>query len=510
MAKTFKIVFILFSVFFARELKAQLNVLDQRYSFRFTNIPIEDVVDTLRKTVNCGFTYNPDLFPQKCKVNAVFRNQKLKLILDSVFFPANLVYKVVDNNIVIFPKDNNQPETESVLREDTLSYLALSGRIIDRKNKDPLGYVSIYIRNRNIGTVSNEDGNFLLKLPVKSGEDSVFLSCIGYKSLALKAGNLTGYSVIPMEPVNFALKEVRVKPVKTEDILRKTRENIPKNYSAIAQRLLAFYRETIQQNNEYVALSEAVLQIYKAPYDDYTNDQVVIYKGRKSHFQKQMDTVIFKFQGGIYTSLMLDIAKNPSNFLSDEYMGYYDFSLDEIIPVQGRATYVIAFDQKPGITFPLFKGKIYIDVETSAIVRAEFMISPRGLNEAGGMLVRKSPRRLKVKPVASSYIVNYNLTGNTWYLNYIREEIEFKVRKKFALSGTSFRSKAEMVITQADTVNVQKFKNCRQVRSNDIFVETLGKYDPEFWGSFNVINPDETLLEALHKIKKKPESIAQP
>jgi len=86
-------------------------------------------------------------------------------------------------------------------------------------------------------------------------------------------------------------------------------------------------------------------------------------------------------------------------------------------------------------------------------------------------------------------------------LNYIREEVEFRIRKKYSFYRSTFRSKAEMLVTQTDSVNVQKIKFNRQVRSSDIFFEKVGKYDPEFWGGFNIIRPDESLEEALHKIK---------
>ena len=60
-----------------------------------------------------------------------------------------------------------------------------------------------------------------------------------------------------------------------------------------------------------------------------------------------------------------------------------------------------------------------------------------------------------------------------------------------------------MLITQTDSVDVQRIKFNKTVRLNDIFIEKLGKYDPEFWGGFNIIKPDESLEKALQKIKGK-------
>lgn len=495
------------STAYVYKLRAQSTVLEQLHSFHFTKTPLENVIDTLRKKASCGFSYNPVFFPETYKITATFRDQKLRHILDSILTPAGLVYKLVDNNIVIRQANKEekiQTFSVSIERNDTIRFFQLTGQIIDKKTKEPVEYASVYIKNNNTGTVSNEDGNFVLKLPPGTLDDSVYFSCIGYKTLPRKINDLNEYNSIALEPHFFQLKEVRIQPIDPEDILKKAKENIPNNYSSIPLMLSAFYRETIRQNNEYVALSEAILKIFKSPYDSPGNDQVVIYKGRKSRFPKQMDTVVFKFQGGIFTSLMLDIAKNPPNFLSDEYMKYYDFKLEEAVRIQDRYVYVISFDQRPEIDLVLHKGRLYIDMETYAIVRADFAISPRGLDMAAEMLIRKSSRKFKVKPSFSAYVANYTLQGNRWYLNYISEEVQFKVKKKLSLYNTTFHLRAQMVITETDSVNIQRFKPSQQVRMKDIFVESLKEYDPAFWGSYNVIKPDESLENAFHRIKAKP------
>jgi hypothetical protein len=491
---------------FSAQLTAQEVLLDLRFSFHFTNTPLDSVIESFRKEVSCGFSYNPDYFPNNRKIEANFHQEKLKVILDSVLSQVNLSYKVIDNNIVILPvksMEENRKEKAIPEETDTAKIIQLCGQITDPENQ-PIGYASIYIHNKNTGTLSNDDGNFIIKIPSESINDSLFVSCIGYKTERKKIIELQkSKNIITLSMIPFQLKEIRIKPVKPEEIVKKMVDLVPKNYSPVPLGLTAFYRETVQQNGQYVGLSEAILKIYKAPYIGFINDQVKIYKGRKSSFDKQMDTITFKFQGGIYTSLMLDIAKNPSNFISDEYLSYYNFGLDDIIPLQGRPTYVLSFDQKDNMPYPLFKGRLYIDVETYAMVRADFMISPKGIDHAAEVLVRKSPRKLNVKPTYSSYIVNYKRQKNTWYLNDIREEIEFKVKKKLSFHQMIFRSKAEMVITKTDSINVQRFKLNQVVRSSDIFVEKIGAYDPEFWGNFNIIKPDESLEDALKKIKAR-------
>ena len=87
--------------------------------------------------------------------------------------------------------------------------------------------------------------------------------------------------------------------------------------------------------------------------------------------------------------------------------------------------------------------------------------------------------------------------------DFEREEVKFKVHKRFNFGSTLFQLAAEMVITKTDSVNVQHFKTNETIKIRDFFVERIDKYDKDFWGDFNFIPPDVSLEEALSKIKEK-------
>jgi hypothetical protein len=174
------------------------------------------------------------------------------------------------------------------------------------------------------------------------------------------------------------------------------------------------------------------------------------------------------------------------------------------------SAYVLAFDQKDNAPYPLYKGKLYIDRKTLAFVRADFMISPKGMDMAADELIRKTPRRVKVKPLIVRYVVNYTEQNNIWCLNYIREELSFKVHKKMTFFSRIYKTAAELLITQADSTDVHRFKMRDTVHSDDIFVEKVGAYDESFWGDYNFIKPDESLEEALKKVEIKMSALLEP
>ncbi|HCM22492.1 MAG TPA: hypothetical protein DIC46_17350, partial [Porphyromonadaceae bacterium] len=67
--------------------------------------------------------------------------------------------------------------------------------------------------------------------------------------------------------------------------------------------MVAFYRESIKKRSQYISLSEAVLDIYKAPYTSFGDDLAKIYIGRKASDMSVRDTLLLRFQGGINGAL---------------------------------------------------------------------------------------------------------------------------------------------------------------------------------------------------------------
>ena len=60
------------------------------------------------------------------------------------------------------------------------SQTIIKGKILDQSNRKPIAYANIGIVNTGVGTISNEDGTFSLKLPDQNKNDSLLFSAIGY------------------------------------------------------------------------------------------------------------------------------------------------------------------------------------------------------------------------------------------------------------------------------------------------------------------------------------------
>ena len=79
-----------------------------------------------------------------------------------------------------------------------------------------------------------------------------------------------------------------------------------------------------------------------------------------------------------------------------------------------------------------------------------------------------------------------------------RTDVQFRVRNKQNHERSIFRSVSDMVVTQQYRFPRRaRFGPTGIFRSNDIFTDFIGDYDPQFWENFNVIKPDEDLRNAL-------------
>jgi len=290
-----------------------------------------------------------------------------------------------------------------------------------------------------------------------------------------------------------------------EEILIEAMSRFDKNYPVIPNEMTGFYRETIKKNRNYISIGEAVVEVFKAPYqNDLRFDAVRIYKGRKNNDAGKIDTVLFKLQGGPTTVLYLDIVKNPELLLTREALNQYDLQLSNIVNIDDRANYVINFTQKASITNPLYLGRIYVDIKTFAIAQAEFSFNLTDKELAATQFIRKKPFGMHIVPENTSYLVRYRLNGEKWYFTYSRAEVKFIVDWKKKLFNTNYTTMSELAVTDRTEEDVLKFTAKERVKPTDVFNEEVMAFaDPDFWGDYNLIEPDQSIESAIRKLSRK-------
>lgn len=393
-------------------------------------------------------------------------------------------------------------------KSEQQSYLTIKGKVIDSETGAPLVFASVSVSDANVGIVTNIDGEFTLKIGEALLSKNLEFSFIGYKNKVVPISSLRdkGYkNVISLDPAPIPIREIIVKPIDPVEIVTKAIGRLDKNYENVPNLMTAFYRETIRKNRTYVSIGEAVVEIMKAPYNnDLRFDNARMYKGRKSADVEKMDTVLFKLQGGPVSALDLDLAKNTEAVLTLEAMKYYNYSLSSVIEINGKPHYVIDFIQKPSVDIPLFMGSLYIDMDSFAISEAEFGFNLSDKAAAQSIFIRKKPLGMDVTPELASYRTKYREQNGKWYFEYSRAEVKFKVDWKKKLFHTYYTTMAEIAITDRTAEEVIKFAGKDKLRYTDVFSEKVSDFaDPDFWGEYNVIEPDQSIESAIRKLSRK-------
>ncbi|MFN8242380.1 MAG: carboxypeptidase-like regulatory domain-containing protein [Bacteroidales bacterium] len=410
--------------------------------------------------------------------------------------------------IFITAVESSAAESRDKKKNDQQNVLVIKGKVVDKETLAPLVFASVSVKESNVATVTNIDGEFLIKISDPQNYKNLEVSFLGYKNKLIPLSEMrnNGYkNIITLETAPIPIKEIIIKPMMPDEIMQRTVSAIGKNYANVPNLMTAFYRETIRKNRTYVSIGEALVEIFKAPYsNDLRFDGTRIYKGRKNTDIEKVDTVLFKLQGGPVTSLELDMAKNPEAILTYDAMKYYDYKLSGVIEIDGKPHYVIEFQQKPGVEIPLFIGKFYINTSNYALSAAEFGFNLTNKDEAASLFIKKKPLGMEVTPELASYMVKYREQDGKYYFSYSRAEVKFKVNWKRKLFNTTYTTMSEMAVTDRTEEEVIKFAGKEKLRGNDIFIEEVAAFaDPDFWGEYNVIEPDQSIESAIRRIARK-------
>ena len=393
----------------------------------------------------------------------------------------------------------------NLILNDTIGFNEYKGKVIDSKTKKGLVFASLTVNGTNISTISNTQGEFLLKVPKIHLNKNVTISFLGYTSKVLSLSEFSSKTIIKLETYIEELSEVNISVKDAKSLILEVLKRKGDNYANNLTTMTAFYRETIKKRRTYVSLSEAVIKIDKQSYTNSRKDLIQLFKSRKKTDYTKLDTIAFKLRGGPFNTLYIDIMKNPEFFFSDDMVEIYDFTFDKTTKIDNRPIYVVNFKQKNHIKDPFFYGKLYVDAQTLALTNAKFKLNIENKVRASRVFIVKKPKHAKVYPIEATYHIDYREKDGKWYYGYSRIQLGFKINWDKKLFNTVYYTTIEMAVTNWEqnlTKKVIKFKE--RLRPSVIMSEkSSGFSDPEFWGEYNVIEPEKSIESAIKKIQKQ-------
>ena len=183
----------------------------------------------------------------------------------------------------------------------------------------------------------------------------------------------------------------------------------------------------------------------------------------------------------------------------------YEFTFDRSTHEDNRMLYIVNFKQRPSARDPLYSGKLYIDAQTLALKTAVFSLNIDDRDMAADMFILKKPFNATVYPTEAKYRIDYQEKNGKWYFAYSRIELAIKIIWKKKLFNTNYYSTVELAVTDWGKGSEKKsfdFKD-RLKPTAIISDEASGFSDANFWGEFNVIEPEKSIETAIKKIQKQ-------
>ncbi|GGZ90594.1 hypothetical protein GCM10007028_31160 [Algibacter mikhailovii] len=395
----------------------------------------------------------------------------------------------------------------SSLAQTAELFKEIEGKVVDENNKTPLIFADIAIENSNISTVTNTEGEFVLKVPESLLGESITITHLGFEKRKIKISSIENHEKIMLSSAITQLSEVSIMAnnIDARALVLETLAKKSDVYTDQGTLMTAFYRETIKKKRKNASLSEAVVKIHKQPYSNYRNDNIELIKARKNTDYSRLDTLALKLQGGPFSNLYTDMIKYPEYIFTEDDLPLYQFNFENSTKINNRVIYVVSFKQKENYNTPLYYGKLYIDSETKALTSAVYSLDVSNKSLSSQMYVRKKPRKVDVYPTEASYRVNYRTKDGKWHYAYSNIALTFKVNWKGKLFNNTYTLNSEMAITDWEIQDKKLAKTRSQlIRPSTILSERASGFsDPRFWGAYNIIEPEKSIESAIKKIQKQ-------
>ena len=487
LSRTCFVLLLLLLLWFKMNAQERGPALENRINCRIDSATVEQILEKVVNENDLFFSYNPDILPQG-KISLRLANVTIDEFLFKILPPSEYKIEKLDNQLIITKKE--------------VAPIKLSGIVVEGRGETPVPYAAMGIEGESIGTMTNQDGRYDLIIPWRLRNKLVSVRCLGFKPMEFSSEELKGNARIKLEPITIHLREIEVKPVNVAEVLMNFRSNIEKNYEKSTQLMVTFYRETIRRDDQYIGVWEAIMEVLKHSYNSEVSDRVRFIKGRKSNFHKTFTDLSLKIQGGPWYITSLDIVRNLETFLDPKFENLYKYRFEQPEMYDGRVTWVIRFSRKDDVEFPCYYGKIMIDAESYALVNAEFGLDKKSLKLNGETFIKKEPYGFITRPEGAEYRVSYRIIDGRWQFYTARTDVLFKVKHKKDNFKTEYRSVSDILVTQQYPFPSHvRFGPEGLFRADDIFSDISGPYDPDFWGNYNVIKPDDDLGKALRNIE---------
>jgi hypothetical protein len=226
------------------QLFPQESILERRVKMPGNSIRASRALSEVSRLTGYIFTYDTRIIDEDRVFTLPPSDITVRELLDSVTGDPVIRYSVIEKHIILYRdiiSDTQEPVT------DTLSVLhVLTGKVVDAGTSEPLPFATVGIRHRGRGMVTNNNGDFILKIPDECLDDTLSVSYVGYINRLLPVRSLPGnVMTISMERDFIPIPEIIIRAQDPVLIIGKAISSVASNYGTTPVLLTGFYREGV-------------------------------------------------------------------------------------------------------------------------------------------------------------------------------------------------------------------------------------------------------------------------
>ncbi len=200
-----------FNIFcYANPADAQ-ELLNMKITVNADNKEIKLILQNIQQQTGIRFIYGSKAIKAQRKISVNMNDQKLSRFMESVLLPLNIRFKIVNDQILLYPEKYQQPPAPNIMtdpegRPEENADRVIHGNITNEKGS-PLEGATIFVKGTQRGTTANNAGDFTIEL--KEGEHLLIVSSTGYETKEIVIGTETNYKIV-LKSSNNVLNDVVV------------------------------------------------------------------------------------------------------------------------------------------------------------------------------------------------------------------------------------------------------------------------------------------------------------
>ncbi len=208
--------FFLILFFINKVAVSQPAILNRPITARYDKVPLGAVLEDLSLKFGVKFSFSPRKIPENAPITASFSNVSLLEALNIILDDLPIQYELMDDYIILKKGGTIKSEEEV----DMVRRFTINGYIKDNKTGELLIGATIYIKELELGTISNKYGYFSITLP--PGRYTLFMSYMGYenKEYAVELTSNMKFDISMAQSLQL-MEEVVITSVDKEKILFK-------------------------------------------------------------------------------------------------------------------------------------------------------------------------------------------------------------------------------------------------------------------------------------------------